>query len=312
MLIRDLRAADIPQLFPLLDRHFPEEQRLLGWRPTVFNDTLRDLYRWHIQLVVRLAAAFGRPIYRCFVVETEGHLAATALLTYAPRAGYVSTVMVDDPYRRRGYARQLLEAAATESRRRRRRFLVLDVLESNAPARRLYESAGFRRLRRQEFRSLEYATSDLGAAPAPDAVRAPQRADRASIVRLADEAVPADVAAVLPMDTAQLFVRRAVVAGLRSEAELWVAPRTPPALGFVRATTSQVMESANLTCPILSPALDDRIADQLVAAAVAWTQGRGARRMLCEVPDTNERARALLARAGFTVPFATLTLVREL
>lgn len=311
-MLRDLRARDIPQLFPLLDRHFPEEQRLLGWRPTVFNDVIRDLYRWHIQLVVRLAAAFGRPIYRCFVVEVDDHLAATTLLTYAPRAGYVSTVMVDDPYRRRGLARQLLEAAAAETRRRDRRYLVLDVLESNAPARRLYETAGFRLLRRQEYRSLEYGPADGVPGPASEVVRGWQRADRKPIVALAQQSVPPDVAEVLPVDTAQLFVRRAIVAGLRSEAELWVAPQAPPPLGFVRATTSEVMESANLTCPILAPSLDDRLADQLIATAVAWTKGRGARRMLCEVPDTNARARAVLARAGFTVPFATLTLVRDL
>lgn len=311
-MLRDLRATDIPQLFPLLDRHFPEEQRLLGWRPAVFNDVLCDLYRWHIQLVVRLTAAFGRPIYRCYVVEVDGHLAATTLLTYAPRAGYVSTVMVDDPYRRRGFARRLLEAAATETRRRHRRYLVLDVLESNAPARRLYETAGFRLLRRQEYRSLEYAPSRPVPAPPADGVRPLRRADRGPIAALAGQGVPAAVAEVLPVDTAQLFVRRAVVAGLRSEAELWVAPHDPPAQGFVRATTSAVMESANLTCPILSPSLDDRLADELIAAAVAWTQGRGARRMLCEVPDSNERARSVLARAGFTVPFATLTLVRDL
>lgn len=311
-MIRDLTAADIPHLFPLLDRHFPEEQRLLGWRVTIFNDVLRDLYRPHIQLVVRLVALFGRPIYRCFIVDVGGQLAATTLLTYTPRAGYVSTVMVDDPYRRRGFARQMLEAAATETRRRHRRYLVLDVLESNAPARHLYETAGFRLLRRQEYRSLELDAATPGPRGGPPGVRALRRSDREPIVAIARQALPPAVAEVLPIDPRQMFVRREVIAGLRSVAEVWVAPAQGPAQGFVRATSSEVMESANLSCPVLAPALDDAAADALVAAGVQYARDHGARRLLCEVPDSNDRARAVLARAGFTVPFATLTLVRDL
>lgn len=311
-MIRDLRPADLPHLYPLLERHFPAEQRLLGWRPAVFNDVLHDLYRPHVQFLVRLVALFGRPIYRVFVVAVDGRLAATTVLTYTARAGYVSTVMVDDAFRRRGFARRLLEAAAAEARRRRRRSLVLDVLETNEPARRLYERAGFRLLRRQEYRALELTGPPTGAPASAARVRPLRRSDQARILATARRALPPAVAEVLPIEPRQMFLRREVLAGLRSAAEVWVAPVDGPALGFVRLTMSEVMVAANLSCPVLDPSLDEPSAEALVATAVGRARGRGAQRILCEVPDSNERVRALLARAGFSVPFTTLTLVREL
>ena len=63
----------------------------------------------------------------------------TVLLTQAP--GYV--LAVDPAARGRGIGEMLLEAAVAEAARRGARKLTLRVLAGNAPARRLYEWAGF-------------------------------------------------------------------------------------------------------------------------------------------------------------------------
>lgn len=56
---------------------------------------------------------------------------------------HIQGLAVDPSARRRGVARQLIEAAAEEAARRGVRKLGLRVLGGNASARRLYESAGF-------------------------------------------------------------------------------------------------------------------------------------------------------------------------
>ncbi|MCI4335834.1 MAG: GNAT family N-acetyltransferase [Thermoplasmata archaeon] len=312
-MLRDFQARDIPQLLPLLEQHFPDEQRLLGWRPEVFDRVVGGLYRWPVRFVIGFLALVGKPVYRCFVMEVDGRLAATTLLTYRRRAGFVSAVMVDTPFRRRGYARALLEAAARETRRRHRPYLALDVLVTNTPARHLYDETGFEPLARHEFWVREPNAVVGRTVPAsPSEVRPLRRSDQGVLVALAERIVPEPVREVLPIDPSEMFVSRSIVAGLGSASETWVAPRDGLAGGFVRATISEAMESAHLTCPLLAPRLADAAADQLVAAAIAWVSNQGPRRILTEVAVDNLRAREVLTRAGFHVAFALDTLVRKL
>lgn len=311
-MLRELRAADIPQLLPLLDEHFPEEQRLLGWRPAVFERIVRELYRWHVRFLLGLLSVVGRPVYRFYVLDAQGQIAATTLLTYQARAGFVSMVMVDTPFRRRGYARQLLEAATVETRRRHRPYLVLEVLVSNAPARQLYDSAGFRPLQRKEYWVREPSAGGPPPLAGSSELRDLRRADRAPVLALAAAALPPAVAEVLPAEPGQMFMTRSVVAGLGAESKTWVAPREGAPSGFIRATVSEAMEAGHLSCPILASSLPDATADQLVAAACAWIGSGGPRRILAEVPVEDHRAREVLSRAGFRVAFALDTLVRTL
>ena len=55
----------------------------------------------------------------------------------------VTGLAVSPVFQRRGVGRALIDAAAAEARARGARRLTLRVLGPNAPARRLYESAGF-------------------------------------------------------------------------------------------------------------------------------------------------------------------------
>ena len=57
--------------------------------------------------------------------------------------GYVGDLAVRGDRRRRGIGRALIAAMCAEAERRKLAFLTLEVRESNAAARRLYESCGF-------------------------------------------------------------------------------------------------------------------------------------------------------------------------
>lgn len=67
---------------------------------------------------------------------------------------YVSTLAVKEGHRRRGLGRLLLQRAIDEAERRGRAIL-LHVATHNEPARRLYESAGFRVVRECRDREVE-------------------------------------------------------------------------------------------------------------------------------------------------------------
>ncbi len=63
--------------------------------------------------------------------------------------GFVAYMAVEPAFTRRGVATALLYAAEDEARRRGITYMSLMVTESNAPARRLYERAGYLTERRQ-------------------------------------------------------------------------------------------------------------------------------------------------------------------
>ena len=98
-MIRDLRKVDAPRVLEFLQTQFPEEEALLGTRPEGFAKVVHRVFRWDAQLVIRLARLFGRPLFRFFVVEEDGRIVATTLLSFPERSGYVSMVVVDPAYR---------------------------------------------------------------------------------------------------------------------------------------------------------------------------------------------------------------------
>ena len=134
-MIRDLRKSDASRVLELLKAGFPEEERLSGTTPEGFHRIVRRVFRWDVRIALRVLSWSGRPVFRFLVVEEDGRVVATTLLSFPERAGYVSTVTVDSAYRRRGFARGLIERAAEIARAAGRKFLVLDVLDQNVPAR---------------------------------------------------------------------------------------------------------------------------------------------------------------------------------
>lgn len=121
--LRPLVSAD-------LDRVVELEAELFGpgaWSRGVYLDEL---------------AAPGRTYLAAVVDGTVVGYAGLA----AGEEAQVMTVGVTAPYRRRGIARQLLEALLAAARADGSRTVLLEVRASDAGAQRLYEGAGFTRI----------------------------------------------------------------------------------------------------------------------------------------------------------------------
>ncbi len=301
-MLRQFRRHDVDQLYPLLQRHFPGENQLLGFRPEAFHKIVRKIFRPHIQFMMAIADLIRRPFAKFFVIEADGHLAATTLLTFTPTTGYVSMVMVDDPYRRRGYAKKLLETAARETRRAGRSWVVLDVLSDNAPAKHLYDEIGYRTLATMTFQTVDFAeTVPTGPAPPlPPGIRPLAKSDGDRLTQISDDERPAEYRKILPAYPRQFFVSPFVAMGLESDTEAWVIDRGRGAEGFVRATTSPATEAGNLTAPLIGPDVPPELATQLVKYATDWVRRRKVTRVATEIPEHAVRGIAALASVGFT------------
>ena len=78
-----------------------------------------------------------------FVLVDGGTVAGYTAFSTVLDEGYIANVAVSPDYRRRGLGDALVSAMTEEARRRELSFLTLEVRESNAPARALYEKHGY-------------------------------------------------------------------------------------------------------------------------------------------------------------------------
>jgi GNAT superfamily N-acetyltransferase len=116
--VRVLQSPDIPAAIEL--------SMLAGW-----NQTESD---WRTLLALSPEGCFG--------IEHEGRLAATTVVTcYGRELAWVGMVLTHSDYRRRGFARRLLEHALEYVDARRVESVKLDATDQGQP---LYESLGFR------------------------------------------------------------------------------------------------------------------------------------------------------------------------
>lgn len=311
MNVRELRAKDASDLIRFLRTYFPEEETLIGTRPEGFRKIVRRVFRWDARLVLGFLRAIGRPVFRFFVVEDQGHVVATTLLTFSSQAGYVSVVVVDPAYRRRGLARELLERARAVTRKRGKRFMVLDVLAVNAPARALYERLGYRPLRATAY--FVHDRPDVFST-APSEVPGLRRFDHrdarplAAVARLGR---PTELNRILPTTERELTGSLWEGQVLASEIAAWVIDRGGGAVAWVAATVSDATETGHLSSPIVGPTVEPEAAAGLVRTAGAWCAARGVPRLLTMASEENARGRAALEAAGFRHAIPVLTLYRS-
>jgi len=123
ILIRPLAAGDLDAISAVHCRACRIAYRFMGWNYT--EDEVRRWYRAKLQEWnwARVACVDGRVV---------GYLAATG--------GHVDQLFIDPDHQRAGLGRTLLTAMLT----RGLRPATLHVFALNAPARRLYDSFGFR------------------------------------------------------------------------------------------------------------------------------------------------------------------------
>jgi ribosomal protein S18 acetylase RimI-like enzyme len=308
-MIRELRKADGPRVLELLKTQFPEEEAILGTRPEGVQKLIDRVFRWDARLVVGLARLFGRPIYRFFVVEEDGRLVATTILSFPERSGYVSMVVVDPAYRRRGLAQALLERARVATDKSRRKFISLDVLEQNAPARALYERIGYRPLRETGFFVRDPGAGTTGA---PSSMIRPfRKSDIAPLLEIARRSVPPEVERVLPLRAAALRSTGFMASIFANESAAWVVDRGRGPEAYVEAVATPMTEAGHCSNPIIGEDLDPETAVALVRTAVDWSTAHNAPRMIASVPASNVRGRAALEGGGFHAALTVWTLYRS-
>jgi ribosomal protein S18 acetylase RimI-like enzyme len=311
-MIRDFRPADTPVLVDFLTTQFPAEEAIMGSHPDRFFKVVRRVYRWDTRLVVGLARLVGKPIYRFFVVDEGGRAVATTLLSFPGPSVYISMVATDPSVRRRGFARALLLRTQELARRLGRKYLVLDVLADNTPARTLYEGRlGYRALRENAWLVHDRA-ADFGGERSvlPPGVRRYQRSDEAPLLALAKAQTPPEVLRVLPRKTTGLAGSRLDARLFESESAAWVVDRghgPEAAVGTVRSPDS---DAAHVTDPILAPTADPALVGEMIRAAGGWCAARHALRIAGHVPISNVAGRAALEKEGFHAGPSVWTLYR--
>ncbi|MCG3140467.1 MAG: Mycothiol acetyltransferase [Anaerolineae bacterium] len=120
-----------------------------------FRQDLSALHAWARVPVLRnigaaLTATAFMPVstdnLRGFVYEQDGRIIGNVTLTLDNQRSarwMISNVAVAEKFRRRGLARQLMQAAIDEARARNARWLILNVRPWNDSAQRLYKALGF-------------------------------------------------------------------------------------------------------------------------------------------------------------------------
>jgi len=306
-MLRTFRAGDLPAYYDLMTGQFPEEGRYLGWRREEFFRIVRRIDRIQYRLLFGFLNAIGRPLFRIFVLESDGALAGSALESFGEVSAYVASVMVDPRFRRRGFARRLLDACHALARRRRKKFVVLDVIDGNAPALALYESLGYRPVGHGHL----YVRPETAVSAPPGAssrVREFRRSDGDPIAAVATSTVSPVRQGVHPVRAKEYSLATPVVRALAAETAAWVVDAGAGPVAWVRASTSPATEAGHLSAPVVGPSADPADVRALLLTAVEWNRSRGATRNVVEVWDENLPAIAALRDVGFEVAYGVQTL----
>ncbi|MGI0156432.1 MAG: GNAT family N-acetyltransferase, partial [Thermoplasmata archaeon] len=228
--------------------------------------------------------------------------------SYPERSGYVSMVVVDPTYRRRGHAQALLERARAATRATGRPFIVLDVLAHNTPARALYERLGYRPLREA---TLLVRDPGAGTTDRPSrAVRPFRDADVRSLVEVARRSAVPAVEAVLPLRAASLRGSNFMNRVFGSESAAWVVDRGRGPEAYLQAVATPTTDAGHCSDPIVAEGVEPGDALALARTAVDWCTAHGAPRIVASVPSANVRGRAALLGGGFHDALGVFTLYR--
>lgn len=150
MTIRDAAAADIPAILPLVRKVAGFMQAIDPLKYTVEGD-VGERYRNWLQNQVQggrsailVADAAGRDDPPKIVGMLIGTVDREIPIYRLKEYGFINDLWVDEQYRHEGVARQLVTEAIERFARLGVEQIRLDVLMSNEPARKLFETCGFR------------------------------------------------------------------------------------------------------------------------------------------------------------------------
>ncbi|MCI4332152.1 MAG: GNAT family N-acetyltransferase [Thermoplasmata archaeon] len=308
-MLRPFRIADLPRYYQLMVSEFPKETALLGWRYDAFAKIVRRVDRWDYRLILGFFNAIGRPLFRLWILEADGALAASALQSFGPVSAYVANVFVAPEFRRRGFAKQVLAACHDSARRARKHYVVLDVVDDNPGAAALYDSLGYTPVGHSSNYLRASPTAPPEPAPSPHR-REFRKSDGPKLAAIVGSFLPAARTAVQPVRPGEFGLAPSIVRALDSKTASWVLDTGSGAIGWVRATVSPAMEAGHLTAPVVDPSAAPAEVQALVETAVRWAVANGAVRLLSEVADENLHGAAALRSAGFELAYGSRTLAR--
>ncbi len=115
-----MREEELPRILEIERRAYP-----FPWTEGIFRDCLKVGYSaWVVQ-------------------SSSDEILAYALMSMAVGEAHILNLCVEPDHQQQGLGRFLLEHLLTIARSANMTLLLLEVRRSNAPARRLYEGAGF-------------------------------------------------------------------------------------------------------------------------------------------------------------------------
>ena len=311
MRLREFRPSDGPEVVRELSLNFAQENALTGMDASHFLQVVEKAYHGALGTLLRLSRLLGVPPVLFLVAEEDHRLVGTTFVSFQGGLGYLAMVMTDPEHRRRGVASALLDRAELACRHRRRRYSVLDVMEDNQEAQRLYRGRGYERLRRVEgwVRTLQ-AGSWRPASTGP--VRATEPSDVPFLVEAHRERMPPRVREILPTGVSSLLPRRWLDRVLLSESSAWCTGPIRRPTGYARATFTTPREPGILSLPYLADGIPPEESEGLLHAALDWLSQRGADRVAVTVPEYDRRTSAFLEGHGFLLRWRTDTLVKDL
>jgi ribosomal-protein-alanine N-acetyltransferase len=169
--LRDMEAADIPQVVAIDRQSFP-----LPWSEATYRRELHDNLNSHFMVAVR-GPAPGRPagaLQGLLRREARPRVVGYIGFWYIVDEAHISTLAVHPDYRRQGVGRLLLQAMLAKAAALGAHLATLEVRVSNLEAQQLYARYGFVEvgLRKGYYRdnredALLMTLAPLGAQPAP-------------------------------------------------------------------------------------------------------------------------------------------------
>lgn len=288
-----------------------------------FRDDLGALHAWARVPLLRdvgaaLAATAFMPVptesLRGFVYEENGRILGNVTLTLDDsRAArwLISNVAVAEKFRRRGIARQLVQAAIDEARSRSARWVILNVRPWNTAAQYLYQALGFE-VADTETQYIRTRPRAFSAAPLP--LRRLRGSELRAAYQLAVDSMEEPLRNFRPPLSGDFAVRledrlaeRLLDLVIFQSTERWGYFENDTLTGGVTLHAQRVGTPHRLDLRVL-PSARGRVERGLVAAALARLAQFPTRDIQARVLTSHTALTDALADAGF-VPTRGLTLM---
>lgn len=301
----DMRR-DLLQLANLMELAFQAELDLTA-NPIVTE--MRQLARsgpllWIFNASFRLLS----PFLTGYVWMVDGQLIGNVSLTresIQPAIWSISNMAVHPEFRRRGIARQLMQAALQEARRKGAHWVILEVQTDNAPARQLYLGLGFQIY--DTVAELSLAV-DKQAKPWPRPAlglreRRPQ--DWQSICHLLRAATPETVQEIHPILCSHYrpTIRRSLERWLDSllylrQTQDWLLEENGQVVALVQVT-GQYARTAHRLQICVRPNYRGSIEEELLVSGLHWLNRFPEREVASTVSTSHPEALQAFQKSGF-------------